>query len=286
MATPTDTSGSYPGQSLVSRVSSIDSSSVVVWSVACVLLLVLIIAYIVWRIRRRDLKSLILVRDPVRLDGPGMPLTIDQSKIPTTLNGQEYSYSFWLYLVQYENKAAHTMIFGRGQGVGATAEAAVGGSPLVYLDQSTNKLYVSVAKNSAAATTTVFTDVQASTNFVQGVIDYVPMQRWVNVVIVVQDQLMTLFLDGDIYTVSNVTDTVTTATPRPVFGATSGSVVVGASPATNQQQAFLSQLQFFNFAMTMRDVKARYAGGPLAPSALSLLGIPAYGIRSPVYKLQ
>lgn len=289
MATPANTDsprvplsgyGSFLGESIASRVSSIDTNSVVVWSVACVLLLVLIVAYIVWRIRRSDLKSVVLVRDPVRLNGAGVPITIDQAKIPATLNGQEYSYSFWIYIVQYDPQSGPILVFGRG----AKADGSCG-SPVVYLDPNTIKMYVSVAKNGAALTTQ-FTAVQASADYVLGTIDYVPMQRWVNVSIVVQDALMTLFMDGDIYTVNNVTDTVTSGTNpnRAIFGSTSGDVIVGA--ATPQQQAFLSQLQYFNYALTLRDVKQRYAGGPMPASALSLLGIPAYGIRSPVYKIQ
>lgn len=273
--------GSYLGQSIASRVSSFDTTSVVVWSVACVLLLVLIIAYLVWRIRRSDFKSLKLVRDPIRLNSTEMPLTIDQSKIPSTLNGQEYSYSFWMYLVQYEQQVGPTLIFARGQKSGA------GGSPLVYLDQATNKLYVSVAKNTATASTTTLATISSkagSNDFVTATIDYVPLQRWVNVAIVLKDSLLTLFLDGDIYTVANVTDAPSSTSHRATFGATSGDVVVGA--VSPQQQAFLSQLEFFNYALTQRDVKARYARGPLPASALAMLGIPAYGIRSPVYKLE
>lgn len=272
---------------LGSRLSKLDPTSVIVFSVACVVVLVLIIAYIVWRVRRRDLKSKIIVRDPMRLYGTGVPYTVDKSIIPSTVNGQEYSYSFWMYLVQYDASSSQIMIFGRGIQPGG-----IGGSPLVYLDNNTNKMYVSIAKNTALLNLPL-DSVQASSDYVTATIDYVPLQRWVNVAIVVQDYLLTVFMDGDIYTVSNVTDAqdigpgvlaLNDSGTRSIFGPTSGDIIVGAG--SPQAKAFVSQIQFFNFALTQRDVRARYARGPLTASALSVLGIPAYGIRSPVYKIE
>lgn len=267
---------------LGTRLSKVDPTSVVVFSAACVVILVLIIAYIVWRVKRSDLKSTVIVRDPLRLYDSGVPYTVDASAIPSTVNGQEYSYSFWIYLVQYESSSSDYLIFGRGIKPGG------GGSPLVYLDNNTNKMYVSVAKNTSLLDEAL-DSVPGSTQYVTATIDYVPLQRWVNVAVVVQDYLMTVFMDGDIYTVSNVTDvpdagaTSASTSKRSIFGPTSGDVIVGSS--TSKAKAFVSQIQFFNFALTQRDVRTKYAAGPLTASALSILGIPAYGIRSPIYKI-
>lgn len=270
---------------LSSRISNLSPASMVVFSVVCVLVLVIIIAFIIWRIQRRNLKSVVLVKNPLRMYGSGLPFTIDQAKIPPTINGQEYSYSFWLYLVQYDPANSPIMLFGRGVDSGN-----VGGSPLVYLDNNTNTMYISVAKNAQKLSQTI-DQVKASPSYVTAVIDYVPLQRWVNVIFVIQDYLMTVFVDGDMYTIRNVTDkpdvgsvnALSTTGNRSIFGPTSGDVVVGASAP--QPKAFLSQLHFFNFALTQREVRTRYAAGPTGGSAMNVFGIPAYGIRSPMYKL-
>lgn len=277
-------SGPSWAASLGSHFSKLDSTSLVVFSVVCVLVLVLIIALIVWRIRRSDLKSTVLVKDPIQMFGSGaVPLTVVASKIPPTLSGQEYSYSFWVYLVQYTATGSAMLLFSRGMQTGRK-----GGSPLVYLDKSTNIMYVSVATTTTAAIPTLDT-VRASQGYVTAKIDYVPLQRWVNVAFVVQDYLLTVYMDGDIYSVVNVTDPPNAGsggaivTTRPSFTATSGDVVVGDT--SSQPQAFMSQLLFFNYALTQQNVYACYSAGPLAPSAMSLIGVPAYGIRSPIYKL-
>lgn len=267
---------------LGSSFSKLDSSSMVVFSVVCVVVLVLIIAYIVWRIRRRDLKNTTLVDAPLLLYGSGVPLTISKSKIPPTVNGQEYSYSMWMYLVQYDLSASPMLVFGRGIKPGNK-----GGSPLVYLDSKTNLMYVSVATNTALLTTTI-DQVSTSSDYVTAKINYVPLQRWVNITMVIQDYLMTLYMDGDIYTVSNITDApdagwTQTSQSGPVFGPTAGDITVGSGAP--QAKGFLSQLQFFNYALTQNDVQTRYAAGPTSASAMAMFGVPAYGIRSPLYKL-
>lgn len=258
----------------------LNTTSVIVFSVACVFLLITIIVYIIWRIRRSDLKSVTLVDGPVRLYGGGAPLTISKSKIPPTLNGQEYTYSFWVYLVEYDATSHPMMLFGRG-----TQPGGLGGSPLVYLDKDTNKMYVSVSLNKTVQTSKL-DDVPSSTSYVTAVVDYVPLQRWVNVVVVMQDYLMTVYLDGDMYTVENVTSIGDAgATTRGIFGPTSGDVVVGSAGSGPQAKAFISKLQFYNFALTHGDVRARYALGPVNPSALASMGVPGYGVRSPIYKI-
>lgn len=367
------------------RFSRLDPTSVVVFSVVCVMVLVLIIAVIVWRVRRSDLQSTVLIKDPVQMFGSGgLPVTIASSLIPPTLSGQEYSYSFWLYLVQYNTSATSMLVFGRG----VSGTPHTGGSPLVYLDKATNTMYVSIANVSKP--NVQLDAVSTNASYVTGKVDYVPLQRWVHFAFVVQDYLMTVYMDGDVYTVSNVTDlpdqgsaaanaiitaanaasssagsatnpytaaatkviqdqgnltglqgslsaaqvasqaaiaanaasstatslalvtstgiTVGTAqtnvntalqtlqndktalaavtvasSTRAVFSATSGDITVGDTSA--QPQAFLSQLVFFNYALTQQNVYQIYASGPLSPSAMSLIGIPAYGIRAPIYKL-
>lgn len=279
MATPAPAISPFSPASISFLGSSTDGTSVVVLSVVCVLLLVLIIAYIIWRIRRTNLKSVVLLRDPIRLKGAGLPLVVNGTKIPNTMNGQEYSYSFWLYLVQFDAASDMIPLFGRG----------TSNSPAVYLDAASNKMYVSIAKNSAkvSAIPTKLRDIYTSNDYVTATIDYVPLQRWVNVAVVVQDFMMTLYLDGDIYTVANVVGSQATSvgTRRNVFGATNGDVYIGCAATALQATAFMSQLQFYNYALMQLDVQRRYAAGPLTSSTLGILGIPAYGVRSPVYKI-
>lgn len=272
-----------------SALSRLDASSIVVFSVACVVSIFVVIAFIVWRIRRNSLKSVTLVGYPVRLSGASQ-VTIDQNKIPPTLNGQEYTYSFWLYLADYNTVTTPPKIlFGRGSEESGKDGGGKGRSPLVYMDSTTNKMYLSVLLSGGAGQSVALAGVPSSQYYVTATVDYVPLQRWVHVALVVQDNLISVYVDGDLYTVKNASDqnpSSSGASPLPaIFGPTAGGVTVGSSVGGVNPNAFMSQLQVFNYGMTQRDIKLRYAGGPSTPSALGALGIPGYGIRSPVYRV-
>ena len=56
-------------------------------------MIVLIIAFLVYRMRRSDLTSTQLVKNPRRLYDMGGPFLVDSERLPATLNGQEYSFT-------------------------------------------------------------------------------------------------------------------------------------------------------------------------------------------------
>jgi hypothetical protein len=260
------------------------SSAIVVFVLITLVLIIGIIAYIVYRVRRADLQSISIVSDPKKLFGMnGTPFMFDAAKLPVTLNGQEFSYSFWLYLLDFAPTADHQVVFARGGSTAATLTVA-GASPIVSVDKSTNKLRVSVCTNayvlpSPVPTTYGVTDVIApGSGYLTANVDYVPLQRWVNVVAVVRDNLLTLYQDGDIYTVENVSD----LPKRPVFSGISGGVAVGGGGS--ETHGYISKLAYFNYALSARDVRAVYNNGPTSSSVLTMLGVDSYGLRSPIYK--
>lgn len=257
--------------------------AVVVFVIAALLVIVAIIVFIVYRIKRSDLKSIVLLAGTRNLMEQTTPLRVPSSKLPPTVNGQEFSYSFWLYLTDYQPTAAHKLLMLRsGNG------AIKGAHPAVFLDARTNKMYI-VARTSTSTTVTTLTDMLDKTQnkHVVAVIEYVPLQRWVNVVFVQQDNLLTVYMDGDMYTVENVHDLYNPvlSSDRPIFSGQSGDVMVGAVATTSRTSGFISRVQYYNYGLTQNNVKNLYAKGPVDSSVLSSFGISEYGIRTPVYRV-
>jgi hypothetical protein len=283
------------------RSSLAKKGAIVVFVLLCLVVVALIVAYIVYRIRRSDLQSTMVLAGPTRLfDMTTAPVVVDKAKLPQTLNGQEYSFSFWVFLTDMVTTADPHLLFLRG---GDGTDVA-GASPLVFMDGGTNKLYISVSTNQAAAdapaalsalvadapSTAVLPVVAPSaTGYLTATVDYVPLQRWVHVAFVVQDNLLTVFLDGELYGVRDVQDMTTAAAPtkRPVFGPCSGSAYVGyLKAAPEQTHGFLGKLLFFNYALMQRDVLTAYTQGPAgATGVLGTMGVPDYGIRWPIYRV-
>lgn len=269
--------------SLLSKMTS-SGKTVAVFVVFALIVIVLIIAFLVYRMRRSDLTSTQLVKNPRRLYDMGGPFLVDSERLPATLNGQEYSFTMWLYITDFTSTDNHKLIMMRGTN-GPTLNDT---SPIVFLDKSTNKMYISIRTNKSPTSIASLDAVldQATSRFLTGSIEYVPLQRWVNVGFVVQDNLLTLYLNGDIYTVENVYDLATNDGVRPVFTGLKGNAIIGAIPNTSSTHGFISRVQFYNYALTPDDIRAVAMSGPVPGSGvLGAMGIADYGVRSPIYRV-
>ncbi|PNH00910.1 hypothetical protein TSOC_013243 [Tetrabaena socialis] len=268
-----------------------EKGSIAIFVILALIAFAVIIAFLVIKLKGTQASGVLIVDTPLKLYNMPTQTRIEQTKIPPTVNGQEFSASFWLYLVDFQpTKDGPQLIFMRG-----TDTTDLGGAnPIVALDGQTNRLYVS-ARTSAAKITnpSTFYD-PATSNYLTTTIDYFPLQRWVNVVMVVKDDSMSLYLNGSLYTVANVSDLVSTTGPkaltrnRPVFAACTGSLVVGATGVTGVRdpRAYIAQFRFFNYALTIKDITAIYSSGPSSTSLLARLGLAGYGLRTPIYRVE
>jgi hypothetical protein len=141
-----------------------------------------------------------------------------------------------------------------------------------------------------------------------GKVDYVPLQRWVNYTFTVQNNLLSVYQDGSLYTVSDLFDMIdmtcpanqsNSCTSRPLFSGVTGDMTIGnptTCPAgepssTNNStcisdvNGFVSRVQFFNYALTSKQARQVYNAGPGSGGMLRLLGLPEYGVRSPIYQI-
>jgi len=229
-----------------------------------------------------------VVGEPVKLFDMG-DADVSNSRLTSVPSGQEYSYTFWLYLLDYSNVSEQDrIVFMRGGSDSLSKDT----SPMVFMDGRTNRLFITVGTNVTNSDVDSLDDFKESKNvdnkMVTAVVEYVPMQRWVNVTFTVQDNLLTVFLDGDMYSVKNVHDLWdgSSNTSRPVFKGTSGDVHVG--PTTDHSEAvngYLSGLKTFNYTLMQNDAKGIYNNGPVSRGFLERLGIPAYGVQAPIYRI-
>ncbi len=277
--------GSAPPAAAFAKTAAEFASRPIVLTVAIALTLLGILGvlvFLLWRYLRRDMASIAVIPNAYRLHDQSNDFTKDASKLPVTLSGQEFSFSFWVYFPEVPSRDKPRVLFRRG--ADGTA------NPMVVLDAKTNKMYVVVKTTQADAAKTydVSDIVEGKTGDAHMVstIEYVPLQRWVHVAFVVQDALMTVYVDGDPYTVEHVADSIQSSkagTPRPIVAGISGDVVVPR--ANDGVRGFIARMLFFNYAIGHRDVRALYANGPRGSPALSALGLSSYGVRSPIFRL-
>tara|TARA_Y100000389_G_C17471316_1_gene531441 strand:+ start:10203 stop:11237 length:1035 start_codon:yes stop_codon:yes gene_type:complete len=245
--------------------------------------------------------------------------------MPLSKNGFKKTYTFWIYL--------DNMNTGRDQykhvfHIGSDTDDITSGSPYVFLGKNKNELFIRFAKkdtendkfkeakkaNSAtdelkslhnSLDDDLLTISDYSTNkseidsyMFQGVkIDYLPMQRWVHVAVVVNESLS----DGSggiiyVYLDSELTSTTKTYTGSEADEITpfkdldnleldrTGSLIVGGTGKSDGDFGFnglLSKVKLYNYDLNYRDIYNDYSDGPI-DGYLAALG---YGVRAPIYKL-
>jgi hypothetical protein len=309
--------------------------------VIIVLLFVLVILYIVFQIKNSKLVGKLLVSKPIKLDELSAPKEIKNGDIPTLLVGREFSFSFWIYLDNYSQSITQTtdpyvnngrdklaqdkMIFYRG-----AAGNIAGANPIVFMDGISNKLYIAIKTQESTLTDSSIVKYETNLAYIRYynyfmnhalesldlsnpnhasinrhlilTVDYVPLQRWVNITFIVDNKICTTFLDGEIYSVKS-SEEFKSLRPRErdpvtnqlhdynvIVDKVDGNIYIGKNKVGGNitPPAFFNKLQFYNYALSLDEVKKVYASGPLA-TGFSIFGntslMSGYGVRAPLYKL-
>lgn len=253
--------------------------------------------------------------------------TLKGSDIPLATNGTRFSMSFWIYINDITvGQGTRRHVFHRGTNSSSFASDTTGSSfikegPFVVLDQTSSELTITfppittkentLGKVSSSDAKTTF---EASTSEQQFEIlrqhcgitfPYIPLQRWVHVALVINENtnggIMTGYIDsevavsvgaGNTNTATSHAVTVTNGVePKVNIGNanlnTNGNVIIGGSFSDLVGPGFsglVSRISFFNYDMSASDVYTDYSNGPVN-SMLSKVGLPAYGVQSPIYKI-
>jgi len=234
--------------------------------------------------------------------------------IPTKLNGNRLTFMFWIYINDInEGNGQFKHVLHRGDK--STANA----SPLVMLDKTESKLYIrfsgskrgvwkkrSVNKNWSQIIKNYRgrfysdSDALAADLTNHGIIvDYVPIQRWVHIAVVVNETInqgeISLYMDGELVKHISSNDTEKINDHRNYKFSYDfqnldlnkvGDIYVGGDE-TSENIGFsglVGKIAFANYDMNARSIHNEYTKGPVDNLA-SKLGLPAYGVRNPVYRL-
>jgi hypothetical protein len=252
------------------------------------IVLVIILIYLYKLIVGNDLKESKLVDKIVSLEKrESLPLKISADKLANTTRGQEFAYSFWIYLQDYyEASRSNKLVFTRGNTTDNFTMIDSNANPVVMMDSQTNKMYIAMSTTTVGSGTIAINEIASpSSGYLVATVDYVPLQRWVHIALVIKDGNLLVFMDGDLYTIKGVQNISTPRSKsRPFIKGTAGGVSVG-SP-TNPIQGYMGKFQYFNYALSAKDVKAVYQAGPISKSWLAYFGMGNYGIRAPIYEIK
>lgn len=224
---------------------------------------------------------------------PGNQITkLYAMDMPPISNGRRMSFSFWIYvndINKYKGLPRHVLHLGDAD--------LITSAPVVFLGANDNKLYVTmnnVANTMPSWATTRTQKLEYLAAKFGLVFDYIPLQRWVHVGVVVNETVnggsITGYLDGELVkTVTTGTSvrlqgTIATTNFQNLLLDKRGSLYIGGAMNDPMGQGFsglVSKVKFYNHDLNVKDMYNDYRSGPIAGGFLGKLG---YGVRAPIYK--
>tara|TARA_Y100000389_G_scaffold191646_1_gene218169 strand:- start:2139 stop:3002 length:864 start_codon:yes stop_codon:yes gene_type:complete len=240
-------------------------------------ILLFVSVYVVFYVYRKynstSLKTVTMLQKPKKISS--IQNISNTVRLPTYVNGNEFSYSFWMYVdsTNAQSTKEDKFIIGSMGAKGALSTA----NPVFFMDNNTNKLHVYVDTGGHVNT---LGDMKLSPDSLT--IAYMPLQRWVNVLLVVDNNFVQLFMDGELRQVKDIAGSKL----NKVVAQPAGNLYIGGVPEQPAVSGFLSKVQVFNYAVTIDHAKIIYKAGPLNKSFLSVIGAGTYGVQSPFYKIE
>lgn len=214
------------------------------------------------------------------------PRTVGVEKMPKA-NGREMSLAFWCYLEDSDS----TDFFKQVLMIGDSLDSA---KMLVVLHKSSNTMYIAT-RSSLATDGKPIDELGAYINggnkggksptYCFSVVNYVPLLRWVQIGIVIDHDVLSVYVDGDLYGVTSLDRQVSSASGgNAVFAELSGPLTVGST--SRGFKGYVSKVVVSTYAQSVWQVKALYEKGPVANSWLtSAVGLNGYRLQWPIEKV-
>lgn len=209
---------------------------------------------------------------------------VPSKRLPSSSNGHDQTYDLWLYLADnFEVTSGYKIVFIRESVEQNSGYVSKDAGPIVCLDKATNKLLVAIAttalKKSYYSLDEVFSPSGSNPGFLVAYIDVIPLQTWSQVTIMIKDNELRLYLDADVYSVSNTYELPSSS----MIKSNEGNIYVG--DPVHIARGYIANFRYYNHVINQKSLKRNYKEGPLKKNWLKWFGIQQYGVRSPVYRV-
>lgn len=286
-------------------------------SVLFLAIVLLVIASIVGYIIYNIITDTVLNQQKILIPGSDVPLFCNEltelafSQKLVNGNGNKRTYCFWIYIFNINSGSGQYRHVAHISNEEYDNKIPRNASPYIMLDKNKNSLHIRFALksdieilcSSALNNKNYYSEsgvkdfrsctVNGSTYTTGFTIDYIPIQRWVHVGFVINDiggGSITTYIDGNIYEKLDRNSGLEGNFRLEKLNLDcEGSLIVGGSesgdPGPFGFSGLLSKFTIFNYDLNKNDMYKEYHNGPIN-GVLASLGIGAYGLRNPVYKLK
>jgi len=276
---------------------SMNDSSSSLYLIIILLIISVILCYIIYYI----LADNVLYQKKIIIPGTETPILGNELSIfpfSNTLeggNGNRRSYCFWIYIFDMDVNNGNYRHIAHISNEKTNSLHIKNSSPYIILDKDSNKIHVRFMHENDDFVSTDkefgnsnFAKFHNSGNDKSGfIIDYIPIQRWVHVAFVLNDVgngSVSTYLDG--HYIDNPIEQKSGLDIHKLELNHSGKLYVGGDDISLKGfSGLLSKFTMFNHDLNSNDIFKEYNAGPLN-GLMSSIGIGAYGLRNPVYKLK
>lgn len=281
--------------------------SAIFYGLIALLLVAVIVGYFLYYL----IVDNVIYQQKILVEGTEVPIICNEMsefKITQHLsnsNGKRRTYSFWIYINdinKYKGEQYRHIAH-----VGENHKTVVGSSPYIFLDNISNKIHVRLAPDGDSELATTKDNLTGYTlndltelnklmlytgNKRCGfTIEYVPIQRWVHIAFVLTDNnggSVHIYVDGELIEIKEKKSDFEFNIAELKLD-NKGNLFVGgnANDSTNGVTGFsglISKFCMYNYDLNQNDIFKEYNNGPFS-GLLTSLGLGAYGIRNPIYKL-
>ena len=246
----------------------------------------------------------ILYQQKIEVSGTEVPIICNElsefkiNRNLTNSNGIKRSYGFWIYINDINKYYGN---FRHIAHVGDKHENIKNASPYIFLDKTSNKIHFRFAPKDDTLASTKLNNISDVNDLLKydnrskqcGItIKYVPIQRWVHVVVVISDinsGVVYTYIDGELSDVEDNKKFENKLVLHELNFENTGNLYVGGSALnsvvdTMGFSGLMSKFTLYNYDLNKNDIYKEYNKGPLN-GLLTSMGIGSYGLRNPVYKL-
>lgn len=269
----------------VANLTSKVNGSVIAMLIFAVLITFVVAYGLYWYITSSVLKKQMYVYPDSKIPKRGDSLQeIPNTQATFSKNGARKSIAFWLYVHDISQTTSGPRNIIR-VGSNITSPTDMKASPYVFMDGTDTKLYMVFKTNTdlSKKTYTATSDLEKYKELAQTdgiVLPYVPIQRWVHIALVINETgaggTLTAYVDAE----------PVVSVQRKVYNFkldVEGSLFIGG----NNSDGFaglVSGVTICNYDLNAQDIYNIYKKGPI-DNLFARLGLPAYGVRSPLYRI-
>jgi hypothetical protein len=262
------------------------NSGIAVLVVVATLTFAAVLGYVLYTYLVTNLKTTVVLEGAIKASSKK---TLASKDLPT-FNGSEFGFSMWIYLESLDNSADVKDLFSIG-------DSSTGMTHGVYLHPTSNSIVVAMKTSASDAAVVslhdhvkdVFSAAGAGQDpdvkgWMMVPVDYVPMNKWINLTVVVDRQTVTVYIDGDMYSVST---TAAVIGSNATIAVPNDQVIAGHrdSNGSTVTDGMVSKVNLYNYAISVFHARVVYRRGPGASGVLSMLGISNVKLQSPIVSL-